>query len=319
VPASSDVRRLAKGGGSAPAARQLSDLFAGHRLTPVQRRIAAHIIAAGSTVAFHSSVELAEQVGVSQPSVTRFATALGYSGFPEFQRAVQALVLDQRSPATPEAGQNKMQRSVQRSIDLLIGVRDDLSDLSLIEEAANLMAASSVLPVYGMRAGQGLASQFQFFASKIHPDARLLSGGRTEALDELAAAAELGATAMLAVAMPRYPRDLFAVLRAARKRFGLKVVLVIDSAVSSLAELGDVVLAAPANTELVFDAAVVPTQILSVMLEALADAFPGRTRERLDQFERRAAEEDYFLDDEYGPSAGGPRVSMLGTRETPSG
>lgn len=317
MPASSDVRRLAKRGGSAPAARQLSDLFAGHRLTPVQRRIAAHIIAAGSTVAFHSSVELAEQVGVSQPSVTRFATALGYSGFPEFQRAVQALVLDQRSPATPEGGQNKMQRSVQRSIDLLIGVRDELGDLSLIEEAASLMAASSVLPVYGMRAGQGLASQFQFFASKIHPDARLLSRGRTEALDELAAAAELGATAVLAVAMPRYPRELFAVLCAAR-RFGLKVVLVIDSAVSSLTELGDVVLAAPANTELVFDAAVVPTQILSVMLEALADAFPGRTRELLDRFERRATDEDYFLDDKYGPHAGGPRVSRLGTRETPS-
>jgi DNA-binding MurR/RpiR family transcriptional regulator len=316
VPASSDVRRLAKRGGSAPAARQLSDLFAGHRLTPVQRRIAAHIIAAGSTVAFHSSVELAEQVGVSQPSVTRFATALGYSGFSEFQRAVQALVLDRRSPPT-EAGQNKMQRSVQRSIDLLTGVRDGLGDLSLTEEAAGLMAASTVLPVYGVRAGQGLASQFQFFASKIHPDARLLSAGRTEALDELAAAAELGATAMLAIAMPRYPKELFAVLRAAKDRFGLKVVLVVDSAVSSLADLADVVLAAPANTELVFDAAVVPTQILSVLLEALADAFPSKARERLERFERRAAEEDYFFDDEYGPP-GGPRTSMLGPRETPS-
>ena len=313
MPARSQARRRA----SRPdPPRQVSDLFAGRRLTPVQRRIAAHIIASGSSVAFQSSVELAEQVGVSQPSVTRLASALGYEGFAEFQRALQALVLEQRAPAAAEAGQNKMQRSTQRSIDLLIGVREELSDLSLIEEAAALMAASPVLPVYGVRAALGLASQFQFFASKIHPDARLLSGGRTEALDELALAAERGATAMLVVAMPRYSKDIPALLPAAKQRFGLKVVLVIDSAVASLARLGDVVLGAPANTELVFDAAVVPTQILSVLLEALADVSPSRTRKRLEQFERRAAENDYFMDDEYGPSSGGPRVSKLGPKRT---
>ena len=277
------------------APRQLSDLFEGLRLTPVQRRIAAHIVEQGSQAAFRSSVELAEQVGVSQPSVTRLATALGYQGFGEMQREIQALVLEQVLSSPPPPGQNKMQRAVQHAIDGLQRLQLQLADLSAVEQAAAALAQTPVLPVYGSRTAAGLARQFEFFAAKIHPDVRRLGGARSELLDQLAQAQQRGATAMLAIALPRYPQELMELLRAAR-RSDLTVVLVADSPLCAPAPLAGLLLVAPVSSDLVFDAAVAPLQLLTVLLEALADATPTRTRRRLEHFETLADEQGYFLE-----------------------
>src|SRR5579875_1926796 len=136
------------------AAKPLSELFAGRRLTPVQRRIAAHIVEQGSRAAFCSSVELAEQVGVSQPSVTRLAAALGYQGFGELQREIQAIVLSH--PGHGAAGEhppelNKMQRAVAHAVDALAHLQHQLADLGALQSAAHALAQTPVLPVYGGR------------------------------------------------------------------------------------------------------------------------------------------------------------------------
>lgn len=277
------------------APRQLSDLFEGLRLTPVQRRIAAHIVERGSYAAFASSVELAEQVGVSQPSVTRLATALGFQGFGELQRAIQAVVLEQQANNGHAPELNKMQRAVQHAIDGLQRLQQQLADLSSIERAAGALAASPVLPVYGSRSAAPLARQFEFFAAKIHPHVRLLHGSRSELLDQLSQVAELGASALLTIALPRYPQELMELLRAA-EHSGIAVVLVTDSPLSAAAELSSSVLVAPVSSDLVFDAAVAPLQLLTVLLEALADATPERTRRRLERFETLAAEQSYFVE-----------------------
>ena len=277
------------------APRQLSDLFDGLRLTPVQRRIAAHIVEQGSQAAFISSVELADQVGVSQPSVTRLAAALGYQGFAEMQREIQAMVLERTTTSSHVPEQNKMQRAVAHAIDGLQRLQLQLADLSTIEQAAAGLARTPVLPVHGSRAAAALAQQFEFFAAKIHPHVRLLHGARSELLDQLSHARELGASAMLVIALPRYPRELIELMHAAR-RDGIAIVLVSDSALSAAAELASSVLVAPVSSDLVFDAAVGPLQLLTVLLEALADATPARTRERLERFETLAAAQRYFVE-----------------------
>src|SRR5436305_14918928 len=66
-------------------------LLDGVRLTPAQRRIAPCLLERGPRAAYLSSGEVAELAGVSQPSVTRFATALGYDGYPGLRRALQNL------------------------------------------------------------------------------------------------------------------------------------------------------------------------------------------------------------------------------------
>src|SRR5690348_484881 len=79
-----------------PTERLLA-LFNGHRLSPIQRRIAQYLLDHMPEAAFLSSVDVAERVEVSQPSVTRFAVALGFSGYPALREALRPIALSATS------------------------------------------------------------------------------------------------------------------------------------------------------------------------------------------------------------------------------
>ena len=57
-----------------------------------QKKIANTILTSYDKAAYMTAVRLGELVGVSESTVVRFATELGYSGYPDLQRAVQGLV-----------------------------------------------------------------------------------------------------------------------------------------------------------------------------------------------------------------------------------
>src|SRR3954468_791439 len=73
------------------AVRSVLDLFHGARLTPTQRSIAHCLVEHAAKAAYLSAAEVAELAGVSQPSVTRFAVALGYEGYPALRRELREL------------------------------------------------------------------------------------------------------------------------------------------------------------------------------------------------------------------------------------
>ncbi len=79
-------------GESVPAGALLT-LLGGRRLSPAQRRIAQYLLDHMPDSAFLSSVALAQRAGVSQPSVTRFASALGFSGYPALREALRMIAL----------------------------------------------------------------------------------------------------------------------------------------------------------------------------------------------------------------------------------
>ena len=57
-----------------------------------QKRIAKYIEEHYDKVAFMTASKLGATVGVSESTVVRFATEIGYSGYPELQRAMQEMI-----------------------------------------------------------------------------------------------------------------------------------------------------------------------------------------------------------------------------------
>jgi DNA-binding MurR/RpiR family transcriptional regulator len=268
------------------------DLFQGARLTPTQRRIAHSLVERGPAAAYLSAAEVAELAGVSQPSVTRFAMALGYAGYPALRRELRAVA---GIPAGRTAtGDNAMQRALRAETGHLERVADDLTDLDAVRKAAALLAATRPLPVLGLRAAAPLAAYFGYFAAKVRPDVRVLDDGGTTLLDRLDQACAAGASALLAIALPRHPRETLDALREAR-RLGLAVVVITDSVVSPAAEHADVVLAAPVGTQLVFDLHTAPMATAMVLLQAICDAAPDEAQRRLEEFEATAARRHIFV------------------------
>ncbi|MFC7532523.1 MurR/RpiR family transcriptional regulator [Actinoplanes sp. GCM10030250] len=272
-------------------AERVLDLFQGARLTPTQRRIAHSLVEHAAKAAYLSAAEVAELAGVSQPSVTRFAMALGYSGYPALRRELRSITAT--GPVEP-AGQNAMQRAVHAETEHLRRLGEQLQDLDAVRSAARLLSASRPLPVLGLRAAAPLAAYFGYFAAKVLPDVRVLDSGGTGLLDRLDQARAAGAGAMLAIVLPRYPREAVDVVREA-KAAGLAVVAITDSAVSPVAEFADVVLPAAVGTQLVFDLHTGPMAMAMVLLQAMCDAVPEPVQRRLEEFEATAAQRHIFL------------------------
>ncbi|OKJ99893.1 transcriptional regulator [Streptomyces sp. CB03234] len=277
-----------------PAAR-LQALFEGHRLTPTQRRIAHSMVRRAGDVPFLSSVELAELAGVSQPSVTRFAVALGFDGYPALRKHLREV-----APAEPAAGAagestyNEYQQAVLGEIENLRHLAELLADPEPVERAGRLLASSRPLPVLGLRAASSQARGFAYFAAKVHPDVRLLDEGGTMLTDRIDAAVRAGATVLLCFALPRHPREVVDALAYARDA-GLTVVTVADSAFAPVAKHSDLLIPAAVGTGLAFDTACAPMLLGRVLLEAMCDGLPD-AQARLEEFDAAAAARGLFVE-----------------------
>ncbi|MFC9649946.1 MULTISPECIES: MurR/RpiR family transcriptional regulator [unclassified Streptomyces] len=274
-----------------PAAR-LQQLFEGHRLTPTQRRIAHSMVRRPADAPFLSSVELADLAGVSQPSVTRFAVALGFDGYPALRRHLRDV-----APVGPEESEstyNEYQQAVRGEIENLRQLAELLADPGPVEQAGRLLAASRPLPVLGLRAASSQARGFAYFAAKVHPDVRLLDEGGTMLADRIDAARTAGATALLCFALPRHPKEVVDALAYARSA-GLTVVTVADSAFAPVAGHSDLLIPAAVGTGLAFDTACAPMLLGRVLLEAMCDGLPD-AQARLEEFDARAAARGLFVE-----------------------
>ncbi|WP_327281844.1 MULTISPECIES: MurR/RpiR family transcriptional regulator [unclassified Streptomyces] len=271
-------------------------LFDGHRLSPGQRRIAQYLIDHLTEAAFLSITELAERVGVSQPSVTRFATALGFSGYPALRDALQPMALS--AVAGPESREqfrhNELQAAVDAEILNLENVRRLLADTDQLLDIGRELARSVPLTVLGLRISVSLAEYFAYAARRIHPDVRLVTRGGSVAYDALLQSREAGGTWALAFAMPRHAKETLAALRAARSA-GLKIVLITDTTLGPLVDEADVVLTAGTGARLVFDSYAAPGMLSAALLQAMADADPERTQARLEGYEQVADQHGFFL------------------------
>ena len=70
-----------------------------------------------------------------------------------------------------------------------------------------MLARPRPLPGLGVRAAAPLAGYFGSFGSKVPPDVRVIDGGGSLLADRVDQARTAGATAMLAIVLPRYPRE----------------------------------------------------------------------------------------------------------------
>ncbi|MEG3627763.1 MurR/RpiR family transcriptional regulator [Streptomyces poriticola] len=306
MPSSQQARAQASAitsGRSAPEAEvsatsQLRTLFDRPRLSPGHRRIAQYLIEHLTEAAFLSITDLADRVGVSQPSVTRFASAVGFSGYPALRERLQAIALGARSVGAPaeESRGNELQAAVDAEIENLENLRRDFADPDRLIDLGRRLSESAPLTVLGLRISVSLAEYFAYAARRIHPDVRLVTLGGSVASDALLQSREAGGTWVLAFSMPRHAQETLTAVRVARGA-GLKVALITDLALGPVVDEADVAFATGTGSRLVFDSYAAPGVVCAALLQAMTDADPERTQARLEEYEHLAEQHHFFLRD----------------------
>ena len=89
------------------------------KMSKGQKRLADYVKGNYDKAVFLTAAKLGEIVGVSESTVVRFATQLGYSGYPGFQKALEELVRNKLREWKSLTGVSVRVRSLKRYCSLI--------------------------------------------------------------------------------------------------------------------------------------------------------------------------------------------------------
>lgn len=196
-----------------------------------QKKIADFILANYKQAAFLNSLELSETIGVSNPTIIRFATLLGFPGFPQFQEALQKLIQHrlsslERLDYLKENANNHLEGSVfQTEMQNLMTAYERLEP-DKIAEAARLLSSAEQIYVVGRQISATLAQFAAYSLGKIRPNVRNLSDWTMDDYHALKRASR--SACALVIALPRYPQKTLHILKTLHEQ-KIPIVLITDS------------------------------------------------------------------------------------------
>lgn len=271
-----------------PPSNELYDRLHGGRFSPGQRRIARYIIDHRDSAAFLTSDSIARQVGVSQPSVSRFAAALGYESFADFKQALQNWARSELSlsesleqPATP------FNEAISVEVANLQWLAQSPTLAAQLSRVGEQLMHSQKLPVVGLRISRSFALHFAYLGTKIHPGIVVVDRSDTESRELLARSMRDGATWCVVFMLPRYPRECCELVEYARE-LGLKVVVLTDESFPTLGLNADELITVRLGSGLLFDTSAAVNLVSSALLHAMVDTRPAIAQDRLELFESEA-------------------------------
>lgn len=211
-------------------------------LTHSQRKVAAFILDNLDTIAFVTLEDLAARIGVSTPTVIRFARVLGYAGYSEMQKDIQAEIIDKVS--LPERFNTK-KASIAPDTLLAETMRNDIANITntvnaipdkVLQDVIHVLGEAKVLHILGMRSSFALAHYAASRFGQIRPHVHLLQSGGMLFPEELVGAGP--GDACIAFLFPRYSKMAANLLTWMRKA-GVTVVLFTGNNLAPVQSYGD--------------------------------------------------------------------------------
>ena len=142
-------------------------------LSKGQKRLADYIVQNYDKAVFLTAARLGKVVGVSESTVVRFATQLGYKGYPGFQRALEELVRHklnsiQRMEVTyGRISQSEILESVLQSDIEKIKMTIGSLDQKAFEEAVDTIVKARKIYIIGIRSCAPLANFLCYYLNLI--------------------------------------------------------------------------------------------------------------------------------------------------------
>jgi len=282
------------------AVAELATRLRSVRLTPAQRAVARFILANPSKFVFMSGAELAAEIGVSQPSVSRLAKELGYRGYGEMTAEIRELL---RADATDDAmGEvtNAYQQLMDIEIHLLEQVRDSLADTAPLDDAAALITEAASVLVLGLRISAPVADHFYYRLRRIRPAVSATTTGGSSTIDEIALASQASPSVAVVFAMSRYPTELTPALEFARRR-GMKLIVFVDAPTAPVVLPGDLTILAPVSSGVTFGSLTAAYLLAALLIDRVAGEASGESGRRLIDLESVATDFGHYVEDPLDP------------------
>ena len=254
-----------------------------------QRRIAAYILEHYDEAAYMTASVLGQTVGVSESTVVRFASELGFDGYPQLQKAVQELVRSkltsvQRVEVTRARMKDEEVLDKVMAYDIA-NIRQTLEELpaETFDKAVHELVGAKRVYVFGAGSCRPLAAFLAYYLKLLLPDIRLITtGSETEILEEMFHISE--EDALIVLSFPRYSSKTVKVAHFAHTR-GAKVIAITDGLLSPVAGLATCLLPAHSDMATIVDSLVAPMSIINALLVAISLKRMDANRDTLNELE----------------------------------
>ncbi len=259
----------------------------GKKLSKSHRRIAECIVSHYDKAAFMTASRLGEYVGVSESTVVRFASALGYEGYPQLQKALQELIrhrltASQRFEMTSDMDQTQVLSKVLKADMQNIRSTIDELDVQVFENVVERILNANDIYVLGLRASAPLAQFLTHYLKFVFKNVHLVTSGISDVFEQLSRIDE--GDLLIGISFPRYSARTLEAMQFARSR-NATLVAITDGPLSPLHSAADLCLTAKSEMASFVDSLAAPLSVINALVVALGQRRRQQVTQYFDQLE----------------------------------
>lgn len=267
------------------------------KLSKSHRKIAECIVTHYDKVVFMTASKLGEYVGVSESTVVRFATALGYSGYPQLQKALQELLRHRLTASQRFEMANDMDHVQVLNKVLKADVQNIRStleevDMHSFESAIDKIIQARAIYVMGLRASAPIAEFFAHYLRFIFPNVTVVTSGVSDVFEQLSRITDMDV--LISISFPRYASRSLEAMEFARRQ-GAELIAITDGPLSPLHSAADICLMAKSEMSSFVDSFAAPLSLINALLVALGQRRRTEVTQYLDRMESIWGEYDVYL------------------------
>ncbi|MBQ9131623.1 MAG: MurR/RpiR family transcriptional regulator [Clostridia bacterium] len=254
-----------------------------------QKLIANYILQHYDKAAYLTASRMGTEAGVSESTVVRFATEMGFPGYPEFLHCLQEMVLNrltsfQRIEVTNNliGDSNVLDKVLTSDTDKIRRTMEELDHASF-EKAIDCIVGAKRIYIIGMRSSSYLAGFLNYNFRMIFDDVKLVQTTSGSEMFEQLMQIEEG-DVMIAISFPRYSKHVINAVEYARSK-QVDVVALTDNAQSPIAAYADQLLVAQSSMVSFVDSLVAPLSVINAMIVAVSRKKQDELTKRLHALE----------------------------------
>lgn len=254
-----------------------------------QKLIARFISEEYDKAAFMTASKLGKTVGVSESTVVRFATELGYDGYPALQRAIQEMIRNRLTSvqridvACSRISDDNILGSVFSSdIEKLRHTIEETSKDDF-DRAVEMICSAKRIYISGARSAEALAVFLGYYLKLIFKDVVVIDPSNES--DTLAQMMHVDSDAcVIGISFPRYCNSAIAALRFAKTK-SANIIAITDSLSSPLAQYAECALIAKSDMLSIVDSLVAPMSLINALIVAAIKRNQSEVSETFRQLE----------------------------------
>lgn len=239
-------------------------------LSKGQKLLANYILNNYDKAVYLTAAKMGKIVGVSESTVVRFATILGYDGYPKLQRALEEMAKNnlnsvQRMEVTfDRINKDNILKYVLHSDAEKIRLTAEEIDEEAFKNAIEMLLYAKKIYIIGIRSSAPLASFLSYYLGLIFDHVVMIQSNSTsELFEQLYRIGE--EDVLVGISFPRYSRSTLKAMEFASNRKA-KLISITDSYVSPMTKYCDCNLLARCDMASIADSIVAPMSIINAII-----------------------------------------------------